>query len=44
MFYVKVCSDKAYPYAIYDEWDTPIAKFVYESEAYKVCEFLNKTN
>jgi hypothetical protein len=42
MFYVKKCSDKAYPFAIYDENDTPLAKFVYEDEALKVCDFLNK--
>ena len=45
MFYVKTSNlNILFPFAIHDENGEPMALFAYESEANKVCDYLNQSN
>jgi hypothetical protein len=43
-FEVIACSDPKFPYAIQDSNGEILALFKYENEAWKVAEFLTKSN
>jgi hypothetical protein len=41
-FHVQLSLDPDFPFAIYDQNTTQIAKFVYQEKANKFCDLINK--